>query len=139
MANCGPGPEAPPMYLATVQGLIATESATIFVPFNQLLNTYLPTSPPYWTSPIIAHKPCHFDYIMGAHHEIATKSTQVSPLHYWWVRLSLYILVCYVYNCNAILTLPMKNKSKAEDLCAFNLLHTYTLSIGASNPTINTS
>jgi hypothetical protein len=38
-----------------------------------------------------------------------------------------YILVCYVYDCNAILTCPMKNKSETEHLRAFNFLHNYLL------------
>jgi hypothetical protein len=63
--------------------------------------------------------------ITDAHSEIATDLTgQFS------ITLGLghrYILVCYIYDCNAILTAPMLNKSESEHIRAFNLLHTYRI------------
>ena len=69
-----------------------------------------------------------FSAITDAHHEIATDLTGQLPITSGLGHK--YILVCYVYDCNAILTAPMKNKSETEHLRAFNLLHTYLVDRG---------
>jgi hypothetical protein len=69
-----------------------------------------------------------FSAITDTHNEIATDITghfpTVSGLG------NRYILVCYVYDCNAILTTPMHNRSDSEQLRAFNLLHQYLVDRG---------
>jgi hypothetical protein len=66
--------------------------------------------------------------IMDTHQEIATDLTGHFPVISGLGNR--YILVCYIYDCNAILTAPMKNRSEAEHLHAFNLLHLYLLERG---------
>jgi hypothetical protein len=69
-----------------------------------------------------------FSAITDAHNEIATDLTGQFPVTSGLGHR--YILVCYVYDCNAILTAPMLNKSEAEHLRAFNLLHTHLVDRG---------
>jgi hypothetical protein len=64
-----------------------------------------------------------FSAITDAHNEIAMDLTGQFPITSGLGHR--YILVCYVYDCNAILTTPMHNKLETEHLRAFNLLHTY--------------
>ena len=69
-----------------------------------------------------------FSAITDAHDEIATDLTGQLPITSGLGHK--YILVCYVYDCNAILTAPMKNKSDTEHLRAFNQLHSYLVDRG---------
>jgi hypothetical protein len=69
-----------------------------------------------------------FSAITDAHHEMATDLTGQFPVTSGLGHR--YILVCYVYDCNAILTCPMKNKSETEHLRAFNFLHNYLIDRG---------
>jgi hypothetical protein len=56
-------------------------------------------------------------------HEIATDLTGQFPTTS--SQGNKYILVCYVYDCNAIITTPMKNRTELEHMRAFNHIHQY--------------
>jgi hypothetical protein len=69
-----------------------------------------------------------FSVITDTHNKIATDLTGQFPTVSGLGNR--YILVCYVYDCNAILTTPMHNRSATEHLRAFNLLHMYLVDRG---------
>jgi hypothetical protein len=69
-----------------------------------------------------------FSAITDTHNKIATDLTGQFPTVSGLGNQ--YILVCYVYDCNAILTTPVHNRSDTEHLWAFNLLHTYLVDCG---------
>lgn len=69
-----------------------------------------------------------YSAIAEPRHEIATDLTGRFPVTS--SHGNKYILVCYVYDCNAILTAPLKNRTDSEHLRAFNSIHQYLVDRG---------
>jgi hypothetical protein len=115
-----------PQSMATAQGHMHQQRQNIRTtqPPPQIA---VPTLQPITDSPNVVTN-LVFLAITDVHHKMATNLTGQFPVTSGLGHR--YILVCYVYDCKAILTCPMKNKSETEHLRAFNFLHNYLLDRG---------
>ena len=69
-----------------------------------------------------------FSAVADLRTEIATDLTGLFPITSSMGNK--YILVCYVYDCNAILTAPMKSRSEVDHIRAFDTIRQYLVDRG---------